>query len=82
MFSYKRFFMRNVHVSFFTLRTCVVCVMGVTPLKKILDLWIPAAAFQACNFRTLSLLLGDPETLRYSVFANLENRLTGERNNN
>ena len=50
--------------------------------KKILDLWVPAAACQACNFRTLSLLLGDPETLWYSVFANLENRLTGERNNN
>ena len=30
---FQEIFIRNVHVSFFTLRTCVVCVMGVTPLN-------------------------------------------------
>ena len=29
---FQEIFIRNVHVSFFTLRTCVVCVTGVTPL--------------------------------------------------
>ena len=30
---FQEIFIRNVHVSFLTLRTCVVCVMGVTPLS-------------------------------------------------
>ena len=29
---FQEIYIRNVHVSFLTLRTCVVCVMGVTPL--------------------------------------------------
>ena len=33
---FQEIFIRNVHVSFFTLRTCVACVMGVTPLVLVL----------------------------------------------
>ena len=29
---FQEIFIKNLQVSFFTLRTCVVCVMGVTPL--------------------------------------------------
>ena len=35
---FQEIFIRNVHVSF-TLRTCVACVMGVTPLHYIVPLY-------------------------------------------
>ena len=44
--------MRNVHVSFFTLRTCVVCVMGVTPLNSFINqkrLFIPMLFQSGCK---------------------------------
>ena len=33
---FQEIFIRNVRVSFFTLRTCVACVMGVTPLLTVM----------------------------------------------